>query len=345
VALILEVLHGHGARTRHRLDALPLTVGRALTNDIVLDDAYVDARHARITRDESGALQVEDLGSVNGLVAGGRRQGSLPVQPGSELRVGRTTLRFRDPDEPVPPPLVDELPGQTAPTPAAADGGPRVGATPGFAARRAPAALALWVATTNRGRLLLAAGATVAFAIYTWLGSSERSSASDVFSTALGFVTLTSMWAGIWAVASRAVVRRFEFLGHFAVASAVALAGLAWTIAEGWASFLFPDTALTTVLSTAPALALLAALIAGHLALASTLPRRRQWRAALIVTGTVVAIAGLAALTSEEEFTDVPTFSAALKPVPTRWLPTKSIDDFGGVMRELKEDVDEMAAK
>jgi hypothetical protein len=120
VALILEVLdpRTREVRSRTRLDALPLVLGRGLDNDLVLDDPYVDPRHARIAADETGGLVLEDLGSLNGLVAGDGlgRTHRLPLRPRLEVRVGRTTLRFRDSAEPVPAALPDVSP-LAVPTP------------------------------------------------------------------------------------------------------------------------------------------------------------------------------------------------------------------------------------
>ena len=52
-------------RTRWRLDALPATIGRALTNDVILDDPYVDAIHVRITSGGDGIPVAEDAGSMS----------------------------------------------------------------------------------------------------------------------------------------------------------------------------------------------------------------------------------------------------------------------------------------
>jgi hypothetical protein len=340
--MILEVLHPNGARTWHRLGDLPLTVGRGLTNDLILDDPYVDARHARIALDESGAPLIEDLGSVNGLVANeARLQGRVPVQAGAEIRVGRTMLRFRDPEEPVSPALVDEVAAAAAPTPptiVSETNPPPSGRT------RVPATIARWAATTW-GRLLVAAVAMSAVAIYSWMGSSERSSVSEAFFAALAFGFMIALWAGIWAVASRVSVQRFHFVSHVAVASLVTLGGLIWTIVAEWLSFFFPDASLADVLSGGIGLLLLSTLVAGHLSLASAMPRKRRWRAGFIVAGTALVIGGLATLTEEDSFTDVPTFSGVVKPVASEWLPTATVDEFSSVMVKLKEQVDEMAKK
>jgi pSer/pThr/pTyr-binding forkhead associated (FHA) protein len=338
--MILEVLHRNGARSWHRLSDLPLTVGRGLTNDLILDDPYVDPRHARIALNESGDALIEDLGSVNGLVVSDARlQGPVPVQPGAEVRIGHTTLRFRDPEEPVSPALLDEVAAPREPTPPAV-----VSATGPSRARRSRvvATIAQWT-TTTWGRLMIAAAAMLSVAMYSWLGSSERSSASEAFFAALAFGFAIAVWAGIWAVASRVSVQRFHFVGHIAVASLVTLGGLIWTMTAEWLSFFFPDASLADVLSAGIGLFLLVALVAGHLSLATAMPRKRQWRAGLIVAGAALLIAGVATLAEEDSFTDVPTFSGVVKPVASEWLPTATVDEFGGVMAKLKDQVDEMA--
>jgi pSer/pThr/pTyr-binding forkhead associated (FHA) protein len=340
VAMILEVVHPNGTRTWHRLGDLPLTVGRGLSNDLILDDPYVDARHARISLDESGAALIEDLGSVNGLILNDARlRGSVPVKPGAEIRVGRTKLRFRNPEEPVAPALVDETAIPRRP-PA------RVAALTPTRLRRARAfaTTSRWAATTW-GRLLAGGAAVSAVAIYSWMGSAERSSKSEAFFAALAFAFMIAIWAGIWAVASRVSVQRFHFVGHVAVASVVSLGGLIWTMSAEWVSFFFPDASVADVLSGAIGLMLLVALVAGHLSLASAMSRKRRWRAGFMVAGAALVIAGLATLIEDDSFTDVPTFSGVVKPVASQWVPTSTVEEFGGVMAKLKEEVDEMARK
>ena len=337
MAMILEVVHPGGARTWHRLGDAPVTVGRGLANDLILDDPYVDARHARIAMDDSGAPLIEDLGSVNGLIADHARvSGRVPLRPGAEVRVGRTMLRFRDSEEPVSPAIAD-VSFVLAPAPPAVM--PAV-VLPWRARLRATIARS---ARTTWGRLLVVGVAASSIALYSWLGSSERSSASEALYAALAFAASVAIWAGIWAVASRVSVQRFHFVGHMAVASLVTLGGLAWTMAAEWLSFFFPDASLADVLSIGIGLFMLAALVAGHLALASGFSRSRQWRTGFAVAGAALLIGGLATIAEEDGFTDVPTFSGVVKPVGSEWLPTASVEEFSGVMATLKEQVDDMA--
>ncbi len=332
MAVILEIIQPNGARSWQRLGSLPLTIGRGLGNDLILDDPYVDARHARIALDDTGALRIEDLGSVNGLVMHEARvRNALPLQVGSEVRLGRTTLRFRDSEEAISPALVDEHTGRIA----AATREPYVHAV----ATTRPTG---WPPTPG-GQLAVSLAAIAAIAVSSWLSTTDRSSVSTAIGAAAAYAAMAALWAGVWAVASRATVHRFGFAAHFAVVSAVALVALAWTTIEEWLAFLFPDAGLIEVLSTLMVVGLVAALIAGHLALSSLMPRARRWVWGASIAIGAIGIAGLAALTTDDTFTDVPTFSGMLKPVTPGLIPTATVTEFGEAMAELKKDVDEMA--
>jgi hypothetical protein len=183
-----------------------------------------------------------------------------------------------------------------------------------------------------------------AFAWNTWLGTYGKSGASDAVSTALGVLLLIALWAGVWAVAGRVVVHRFRFLGHVAVASAVAGTALAYETASEWGAFLAPDHRLGEAVSGLIAILLVATLVAAHLALASAMPRRRRWLVGFATSGALLAIGALVTLAEEKSFSDVPAFSATLKPFPARVLWAGSLEGFTDVEAGLKRQVDQLAA-
>ena len=346
MALILEILHPDGTRSRRRLDGATLVIGRALSSDIILDDPYVDARHARIVPDATGAMTIEDLGSVNGVVGGAAgRQQRLTLGAGAELRLGRTSLRVRDEHEPVAPALVEDglapaspsLPPRSsveAPAPTLAGG------------RERPESWLLRVtrwSESRAGRVTFSVAAFVSVAIYAWLSSFDRSTASDVLAGTVVFGLMAALWAGIWAIASRLTVQRFHFVGHFAIVSAFTLVGLVIAVVDEWYTFFMPQSALGGALSGVLGLALLAAMIAWHLSLSSRMSRDGRLRAGILVSVSLVALVGLFALVEDETFSDVPSFPGVVKPVGAGWLPTATVEDFGSVMAELKREVDELA--
>jgi len=75
-----------------------LVIGRAADGDGRLrEDLELSRRHARIARDHSGQLTVEDLGSANGTFVNGERvRGRRVLVVGDSVRVGSTTLRVTD---------------------------------------------------------------------------------------------------------------------------------------------------------------------------------------------------------------------------------------------------------
>jgi hypothetical protein len=274
-------------------------------------------------------MAIGDLGSLNGLRRNGSREsGSVEVQAGTEIRIGRTTLRFRDVDEVVAPALADDEQPRPAPIPTILVAPPR----------------SRLLGTTNR-RLGIAATMIAAYALSAWLGSTDRSNGATVFGAALAVAAATLVWASIWTLARGGPDRRTNFVGHFAVAALALLAMLFWDVVNDWLTFLFPDAPIIPTLFLAVFLAVLSALVAAHLAVSGTLPRRTRWRAGLITSAVLVAMFFFIGLVNDEKFSDTPKFASEVKPLPAQFIPTKPVSEFGTDMRELKDDVDEALAK
>jgi hypothetical protein len=317
MALILEVLDGRGGgvRTRLRLEALPVRIGRALDNDLILEDAYVDARHAHITRAATGEIIVEDLGSLNGmtLAGAGERVASAAVAAGTELRLGRTVLRFRDSTEPVAAALPDE--------------------------ERESRLVPHW-AGTRRGHVIFSLVALAAIGLSGWIDSYERSAAEDAFALALGIAMMATLWAGIWAVAGRMLVQRFRFFAHFALVLLMLLVVFVLATVNEWIVFLYPDSPAPAIVGGVAGLFLVAALVAGHLGLATALSARRRWQAGAATVMVILALASAGAIIADDAFSDVPEFAGTVKAVRGSWVPTHTVAAFGDVTLKLQQEVD-----
>ncbi len=71
-----------------------ITLGRAPTNGIILDDTYVSTVHARIFL-TNGTYFIEDLASRNGSTLNGRAiVATTALVPGDRLQVGATAMEF-----------------------------------------------------------------------------------------------------------------------------------------------------------------------------------------------------------------------------------------------------------
>lgn len=318
MALILEVLHGgRGAevRERHRLDGAPLAIGRALENQIVLDDPHVDARHARLEPDAEGGWTLVDLGSVNriALPRDGRTD-RVVVRQGVIVMLGKTTLRFRDEFAAVP----SAIPILTV-----------------------PAAEMDW-AGTARGRAVVIGGSLAFGTLHLWLGMTTRGAASQVFSELLVALVLVAIWAGTWSIAARVVLGRFNFLSHVAIGAAALVMTIVVSEAASWLRFLAPAVTWTAGVEAIAFLGLAGALVALHLAQASHLTRAARWRAGAVAAGVMVALGGISAALDEEEYTPVATFAGDLKMIMPALVPQQQPAAFAETRASLKRDIDEM---
>jgi hypothetical protein len=174
---------------RFRCTGRGIRIGRAYSNDVILDDPAVAPEHLYVGRDETGALIAEDLGSTTGLFEdrGRVRLRRVLIDPERPLRIGQTYLRIREPGHQV------------------------------AAERNAAARWRLWPALVVL--TLLIAGSQV---LFHWLDEVGRPTPQlylwPLLNGALGVVG----WAGGWAVASRI----FSGRARFELNLLVALAGL-----------------------------------------------------------------------------------------------------------------------
>ena len=90
----VDVEKGSRAIRGLHLDVLgPVVVGRSPSSDIVIDEPYVSATHARFTI-QGPALVLEDLGSTNGTMVNGHViDQPVTLRDGDEVQVGDTVMR------------------------------------------------------------------------------------------------------------------------------------------------------------------------------------------------------------------------------------------------------------
>jgi hypothetical protein len=317
-ALILEIIDPRGrVRQRVRLAEHPLTIGRGYRNDLILDDPYVDPNHLRIEGTEGGDWVVTDLGSKNGTWDGyyHRRVSSQLLQAGTEVRIGRTTIRAVGLDHAVPAALTDPA-HQVGPVRRLVDPWVALLAT----------AFAIGVSTTSR-----------------YLASASQQGFVDLATPGLAILAIAIVWATAWAFTNRIVAQRFNFLGHLGWAMVLGTAfGLTTTLFE-WIRFFAPalEWVWAEVLAEG---GLFAVLLAGHLQLVTEWSAARQWRVAVLAAGLVVGVGVI--LNQSSVFTSGESERVAavpLKPIAGRLVPAASIDQFFRATRGLQRIVDDLA--
>jgi len=94
--LLLTVTEGPLEGTTIPLGEAPVTIGRAPTSTLVIDDDYCSARHARVYR-EGESWWIEDLGSTNGTyIEDARVYDPVEATPGTRIRLGATEVEVRE---------------------------------------------------------------------------------------------------------------------------------------------------------------------------------------------------------------------------------------------------------
>jgi hypothetical protein len=191
--MVVEILDRHRrVQARHRIAAAggeaQCTVGRSANCDIVLDDPFVAAIHARIAVDAEGNVAVTDLGSVNGIEVGGRRlHGAEPVPLADGVfGVGRTRLRVRTAREVIAP---EERDG------------------------RGPS----WLSRAAEHKVLAVAfAASVAVSVFeVWTATAQpRELSTALVTMLLTLFALTGLWVVLWALASRVAFGESRWVRH-----------------------------------------------------------------------------------------------------------------------------------
>ncbi len=312
----LEVLDRRGrVAHRHRLVNLPATIGRAYSNDIIIDDPYVSPLHLRLTQ-YGNVLIAEDLDSENGLLTEARmRVPRLALATGVTFRIGNTDVRFCTENQPVAPTILE--------------------ASDRFDV--------LTLIRTPARRAAALAATLTAFALTFYLGSYDKITWAEPIGGALGGMVVLAMWAGGWAFGNRVVGHQFRFLDHLAWAAASTLALLVVLIIQGYAEFIFSWTTLTDALGGLVTLALIGALFYGHLTIIGSMPFKRRLGVAASVAVGLIAILGLLSVAGENEFSNEIPWDGTLKPLGPGLLSTITVEDFNEAAADLRKRVDRMA--
>src|SRR4051794_5762034 len=108
-APLLVIRRQDASPTQIEWDKPVLTLGRDVTNDIIIDHPLASRRHARLEHDESGYL-VRDLESTNGTYLNGDRiEGTRQLRNQDKVWVADTEIVFNDPEATKKAPLRAEI--------------------------------------------------------------------------------------------------------------------------------------------------------------------------------------------------------------------------------------------
>lgn len=311
----VEVLDRRGhVRARHRVDASPALIGRGYGCDVLIDDPWVSPIHARIFRELDGSLSVEDAGSENGLFTlEGGPVSSLRVGQGVTLRAGRALLRIVPADAPVAPTLGAHV------------------AAPETRGWERP-----WLGPA----LAILAGGW--YAVNELLSDAGVHRGSELVGDAFNVLIALACWAGIWALITRATSHRARFTAHLGVAALAVIAGIVVMALSEYAAFLAPGIPAIEGVIGSLLIVTGAALLFGHLMIATALPVARALAISVAVVFGITALGAIAA-SGDDEGNAMPVFASELKPLRTGVIPAQDTTAFYEGLVDLKREVDSLA--
>lgn len=315
--IVVEVLDRRGrVRERVRLERLPAFVGRAYTNDVVLEDRFVSPQHCAIQVTESGELSVEDLGSLNGVkVLSETPSGSFTLRSGDRFRVGETVLRLVEANHPVAP--AEPLPAD--------EGG------------------LLHALRDPRLSLLTVMASLVVFLLEAYLAAYYDTGFMPVASPALLGLGALGLWSGVWAFVNRLLTHRFEYLRHLSCACLASAAYVFVDALSEYGEFLSSSGHLGFAIRLGGGALTVFSLFSAHLAIlpASTRGLRRVWAAA--GTSLLLGLAGLLSYTGPGELLDEIPVRVPIKAVGASLIRSQTPSEFLEGARVLRARADEDA--
>jgi hypothetical protein len=216
--IVVELLDRAGSViARHRCNDLPVHLGRAYDNEVIVDDPFVAATHLRIERRADGELVARDMGTRNGMHAVPKRwwslwQGSVKrsneivLTPDTRVRVGHSTFRVRPIDQAVAPERLDTT-------------------AHGWEGLR-PAILAFAMLSL--------------LALFNAWSADTTTQENFAYETNVALVLGTMViWAGAWALLNRLFAGRARFGRHFLIGAAFAVAAFATSLAAALVAYAF----------------------------------------------------------------------------------------------------------
>ena len=266
---LLEAIDRDGmVRQAWRIERWPVTLGRALDNDVVLTDPHVAAHHATLaleppTGGAAAATLVVTAGETNnGLaVAGERVAGSASKRftdsgRDLDLHIGRVALRLRLPGHAVPPelPLAPMLSRELH-----------------------------WLPTVGLALLTI-----VSVMASTYIDTDPDGLARAIGTAVLGTLMVAALWCGFWALLSKIFARQSSFGWHVRVFVVASLVGVVLGVLPPLVAFAL-SWPWVTDFSFVAIYATIAATIYFHLLAVE--PGRQRLMRAITLAGFVAGVA------------------------------------------------------
>ncbi|WP_444924156.1 FHA domain-containing protein [Microbulbifer sp. DLAB2-AF] len=294
MALIIEELNrAHRVQVRYRMEGEKFTLGRAYSNDAILEDIHTDGRHAEIRREEDGSYILHDLNTVNGSQLLGNLKdrsvkpgeiSSHQITSGDLIQCGKSRLRIFNCDDDV------------------------AEATPLHSLENLFASLSNPLYAT-----LLVLAVALSTVLLSYLGYARTYQWTIAVNILVSAVIGLVIYAGAWAFVGRVVRHETHFFAHLSIA---AMGVLTYAVWEWFGSILNYNFAIGDTMEVLDFLVLaviLPTMLWCACYLATNLGRAWRWAVALVLPLGFLGLSLVETISSIDDFRETPALSTELK--------------------------------
>lgn len=284
----------------HRVEKLPVLIGRAFDNDIVIADPYVSPVHLVIEKGERGWI-ASDKRSENGsfIDKNIKINETAELVSGDQVTIGRTQLRFWSPGHAVPRTL-------------------RLPAPQSIAQRFVVPLLAV----------ITLIGVCAAFTVHQFLDNATRMKAISHLASALPYLFFPLLWAGTCACAGFIVRRRSNFDLQLIVSNCALLGVLALTSLVEFIDYFTCDATAADIAQYAGIALIIILLLFCNLSITTGIADLRRAVISTVIGIGIIATVALTDFAARFEKRITPEYSQTLKPPYARIGKSIPLDRF-----------------
>jgi len=313
-ALILEIRRKHSDRVEYvRLDSMPVHIGRAYGNDIILDDPYISPRHATLSTTDDGWL-LEDNGSENGIKKGEKSvslQGPALIQAGELFIMGETQLRIVTPEMEVEPTRIQHS-----------------------------IAWHLHILTHPAMAWLLGAMACMGAGFGNYLNSSTEFELKEFAMISASIMLFLLLWSGAWAFAGRTLKKKPFFHRQLTVFSIYILLSIPMDAFAEYLEYFTGSLIIGELFSYLMAMAPFAVALYLSLWIATEMKKRRRMVVAGLVTVLIALFTFAVDMGSSHLLDPQAEHTTVLKPPFAPSSPVVSVERFLSDSTRLIENIE-----
>lgn len=297
--LIVQLDAYHGRLNEFiRVEKESFSLGRALTNDLVLSDPYLCPQQLRFFKVE-GHWQLEILDATNPVRLNDQAlgQSTSPIRSGDKLILGRTHLTLLSEDHPI-----------------------EITRTMVLSRWLHHAALRPTVPLAMLGLACLVG------AFEQYFNATTSLKFSEFLPESLVMILFALTWAGLWALTGRMLHHQSQFFAQLYYTALIFTGLNILELTRGYLEYLTNNELFEDIIMTTAIFFLVATLLKFNLSLATHI--QRKWSTALSVSGFCTVMILSFMFIDHQEFETTPKYSAALKPPPIKIVRSQTLDEY-----------------